>query len=183
MSRFAQLLLAVVVGLYPFAVYFGIQYLSLGSLLLLLLAVAGLRLALGGRSAKTGARLVAVAMLIVAAFAWLRGDAQGLLWYPVLCNSILFAVFAYSLRQPQTIIERLARLREPDLPPAGVAYTRRVTQVWCGFFLLNGGIAAATALAGDMRLWTLYNGLISYGLMGALFAGEWLLRQRLIQKV
>jgi len=26
--------------------------------------------------------------------------------------------------------------------------------------------------------WTLYTGLIAYGLMGLLFAGEWLVRQR-----
>ncbi|WP_323846040.1 hypothetical protein [Microbulbifer magnicolonia] len=179
MTRLAQLTLAIVVALYPFAVYFGMQYLSLGALLLLLLGIAALRLLLGGGNDKVGAKLVALALLSVAVFSWLRGSAEGLLWYPVLCNAILLAVFAYSLRQPQTVIERLARLREPDLPPEGVAYTRRVTQVWCGFFVANGAIAAATVFAGDMQLWTLYNGLVSYGLMGLLLGGEWLLRRRL----
>lgn len=179
MTGLAQLILAIAVALYPFAVYFGIQYLSLGVLLLLLLGIAALRLLLGGGAGKVGAKLVALALLAVAALSWLRGSAEGLLWYPVLCNAILLAVFAYSLRQPQTVIERLARLREPDLPAEGVAYTRRVTQVWCGFFLANGAIAAATVLAGDMQLWTLYNGLVSYGLMGLLLGGEWLLRRRL----
>ncbi|WP_250460494.1 hypothetical protein [Microbulbifer litoralis] len=179
MSRLAQLILALIVALYPLAVYFGIQYLSLESLLCLLLAIACLRLLVGGNNGKIGAKLVAAALAIVAALSWLRGDSSGLLWYPVLCNGILLTVFAYSLRQPQTVIERLARLREPDLPPEGVAYTRRVTQVWCVFFVLNGSLAAATVLHGDMRLWTLYNGLVSYTLMGLLLAGEWLLRRRL----
>lgn len=179
MTKFGQLILAIVVALYPFAVYFGIQYLSLSALLLLLLGIAALRLLLGGRQGKVGTKLVALALLSVAAFSWLRGSAEGLLWYPVLCNAILLAVFAYSLGQPQTVIERLARLREPDLPREGVAYTRRVTQVWCGFFIANGAMAAVTVLAGDMQLWTLYNGLISYGLMGLLLGGEWLLRRRL----
>jgi uncharacterized membrane protein len=72
----------------------------------------------------------------------------------------------------------LARLREPDLPPHAVVYVRRVTQVWCGFFLLNGSVALATALWASERVWALYNGLIAYLLIGTLFAVEWLVRQR-----
>ena len=34
----------------------------------------------------------------------------------------------------QSAIERIARLQHPDLPPEGVVYTRRVTQIWCVFF-------------------------------------------------
>ena len=178
MSRLAQLILALLVALYPLAVYFGIHYLSLGSLLCVLLVIAGMRLLLGGAAGRVGAKLVALALLLVVVMSWLRGDAGGLLWYPVLCNGILLAVFAVSLRQPQTVIERLARLREPNLPPEGVAYTRRVTQLWCLFFIANGLAATATVLAGNMQLWTLYNGLIAYGLMGLLLVGEWLVRCR-----
>jgi uncharacterized membrane protein len=160
-------------------VYFGIRQGSIGILVAVLLAIAGLRLLFGGRGTNIGTRIVALAMGVVALVTWLRGDTLGLLWYPVACNGIFFAVFAYSLRQPQTLIERLARLREPQLSAEGVAYTRKVTLVWCGFFLVNGSVAAITALVGDMQLWTLYNGMLSYLLMAALFAGEWLVRQRL----
>jgi len=59
-----------------------------------------------------------------------------------------------------------------------VAYTRRVTQVWCGFFVLNGSVALVTALWASDATWALYNGLISYCLMGCLFAGEWLVRRK-----
>lgn len=174
-------MLVLAVALYPLAVYFGIQYLSLGALLGVLVVVAVLRLLLGG--GKVGARLVAAALAIVVATSWLRGDVAGLLWYPVLCNVILLAVFAWSLRQPQTVIERLARLREPELPPEGVAYTRRVTQVWCVFFMANGALAAVTVVHGDMQVWTLYNGLLSYALMGMLLAGEWLVRRRVRARI
>jgi uncharacterized membrane protein len=81
-----------------------------------------------------------------------------------------------------SVIERLARLREPDLPPAGVLYTRRVTQIWCVFFIVNGAIALFTALHGDMQIWTLWNGLLSYFLMGTLMAGEWLIRRRIMKQ-
>lgn len=77
------------------------------------------------------------------------------------------------------MIERFARLRHPDLPEAGVHYTRQVTQVWCGFFFVNALVAAWTAVAVSREAWALYNGLIAYVLMGTLFAGEWLVRQRL----
>jgi uncharacterized membrane protein len=47
-----------------------------------------------------------------------------------------------------------------------------------GFFVINGTIAAALTLWAPLAWWTLYNGLIAYLLMGLLFAGEWLVRQR-----
>jgi uncharacterized membrane protein len=49
--------------------------------------------------------------------------------------------------------------------------------VWCGFFILNGCMAAWTAFAASRETWALYNGLISYLLMGVLFAGEWVFRR------
>lgn len=98
--------------------------------------------------------------------------------YPVLVNAVFLAVFAYSLQAPQTVIERLARLREADFPPAAVRYTRRVTQVWCVFFVLNGTTALGLALWASDAAWSLYTGVIAYVLMGLLFAGEFLARQR-----
>jgi uncharacterized membrane protein len=81
------------------------------------------------------------------------------------------------------MIERLARLREPELPPEGVAYTRRVTQAWCVFFVFNGTVALATALWASEAAWSLYNGVIAYGLMGLMFGGEFLLRRRMRKAV
>ena len=69
-------------------------------------------------------------------------------------------------------------MRDPDLSPAAVRYTRTVTIAWCIFFAGNGAMALGTALSGNDRWWTLYNGFLAYLLMGALFAGEWLVRQR-----
>jgi uncharacterized membrane protein len=55
---------------------------------------------------------------------------------------------------------------------------RRVTVVWFVFLLGNATVSAATAVHGDMALWTLYNGLVAYLLMGLLFAVEFLVRRR-----
>lgn len=122
--------------------------------------------------------VTAAGALVLAGTSMLGNHALPLKLYPVLVNTMLLAVFATSLVYPPSVIERLARLREPELPPSGVAYTRRVTQVWCGFFVVNGSIALGTALWASDATWALYNGLIAYGLMGVLFAGEWLVRRR-----
>jgi len=91
-------------------------------------------------------------------------------------NTLLLTVFGLSLKLGPPVVERLARLRHPDLPPDGVRYTRKVTIVWCLFFAANGMIAAALAFWGSWAWWTLYNGVISYVLMAALMLGEWCVR-------
>nr|WP_298522247.1 hypothetical protein [uncultured Halomonas sp.] len=121
--------------------------------------------------------------LIVSILALLGYVHLGVRAWPVLINAALFALFAWSLRHPPSLIERLARRQEPDLPPSGVRYTRRVTQLWCGFFLVNGSIALWTSLYADLSTWALYNGGIAYGLTGALFAGEWCVRQRVRSRI
>ncbi len=80
------------------------------------------------------------------------------------------------------MIERFARLMEPEFPPEAVIYCRKVTMIWCGFFVVNGSIALVTALLGDIKIWTLYNGFISYLLMGLLFGIEYLVRRAVKRK-
>lgn len=117
----------------------------------------------------------------------LIGIGIGILWtevssaaklYPVIINFGLLGWFGRSLVRPPSAIEALARLTEPDLPDYAVNYTRRVTWTWCGFFLVNGLVALYTALFSSFEIWTLYNGLIAYLLMGTLFAVEFLVRRR-----
>ena len=89
---------------------------------------------------------------------------------------MLLTLFAYSLIAPPSMVERLARLDDADLPPAAIAYTRRVTQLWCGFFAANGAVALYTALFATMAEWSFYHGFLAYLLMGLLFAGEYCAR-------
>jgi uncharacterized membrane protein len=131
---------------------------------------------LSRHGAMAGFGVAAIALLGLAV--WKENDPVLVLAYPVAVSSVLLLLFAGSLLRPPSIVERIARLQTPDLPPAAVVYTRRVTQVWCVFFILNGGISAWTAVAASREAWLLYNGLISYLLMGALFGGELLYRRR-----
>ncbi|MFP3089350.1 AMP-binding protein [Treponema sp. TIM-1] len=63
------------------------------------------------------------------------------------------------------------------------AYCRKVTLVWCLFFIINGGIAAATVFFASDVLWSLYNGGISYIFIGILFGGELMVRKRVDKKM
>jgi uncharacterized membrane protein len=105
-------------------------------------------------------------------------ESGWLLAYPVFVSLLFFGVFAASLVFPPPIIERLARLEDPNLPVKGVIYTRKVTQVWCGFFLLNALISLYTIWHGELWLWSLYNGLVFYLLMGLLMLAEMAVRSR-----
>jgi uncharacterized membrane protein len=104
--------------------------------------------------------------------------ARAIKLYPFAVNLSLLVSFGVSLLKPPSAIERLARLKDPNLSPHAVAYTRKVTQVWCVFFFVNGGLALATALWMSDAAWALYNGLLSYLAMGCLFAVEWIIRQK-----
>jgi uncharacterized membrane protein len=114
--------------------------------------------------------------LLLAALAIWNNALLPLKLYPVLVNLGMLAVFGYSLYAPPSVIERMARLSDPALPAYAVAYTRRVTQVWCGFFVINGTLAMVTAIWASAAVWSLYNGVLAYVLMGCLFAGEYLVR-------
>lgn len=95
------------------------------------------------------------------------------LFYPVCMNFMMAVIFGISLVYPPTLIERIARLREPNLDARGVAYTRQVTKIWFVFCVLNMLTSLLTAVSGNIQVWAIYNGVISYCLMGILFAGEY----------
>ncbi|MCE9650896.1 MAG: hypothetical protein K8R18_14855 [Parvibaculum sp.] len=97
--------------------------------------------------------------------------------YPVFMNMTMLFAFALTLWKPPSMIERFARIAEPDLDAHGVAYTRNVTWLWMGFFVVNGSLAFWTALYGSWQQWGVYNGAISYVLAGCLFAGEFIIRK------
>jgi uncharacterized membrane protein len=170
-------------ALYPVLVYFGLRYFGLMSVAWLLIAACAIRLAASRmirpqRAIGREVLLVCGAGIVLAAIGMARGSAQPMLYYPVLVNAVLLVVFAYSIVSPPTVVERIARLREPELPPDGVRYTRRVTLAWVVFFAVNGAIALYTALYASLETWTLYNGVIAYIAMGTMFCAEFLLRLR-----
>lgn len=174
--RLAGLVLLLIGLAYPFIVYLGMDHLSPRLFALVLGALWLLRTLSPGQTPLS--RVLSVTALLFCLLLVLADSSTLLLGYPVLINLALLSLFAGSLVSGMPVIERLARLQEPDLPHAAVRYTRQVTWVWAGFFALNAAIATGLALWAPLAWWTLYTGLIAYLLMGLLFAGEWLVRQR-----
>lgn len=171
--RAATVLVWLATLLYPLVIWIGLARFEPRWLALALLGLALLRALVSREPVWLAA--AAGAMVLVAA-TWLSNDGLPLKLYPVLVNTVLLAVFALSLLRPPTVIERLARLGRPDLPAAAIPYVTRVTRIWCGFFLVNGGIALWTAVAASDATWAIYNGVIAYLLIGALLLGERLVR-------
>ena len=184
MSVAFKVLTALVTALWPLIIFAAVMADVWRYVLPVLAGVMGLKLitTLKARAAGPLVRvgLVLATLALGLCLLSLAFSAIGFMfYYPVAVNLIMLAVFASSLRGEQSIVERLARLQDPELSPRGVRYTRNVTKAWCVFFVLNGAIAAVTAIIGDLKLWTWWNGLLSYGAMGLMFGGEYLLRCRL----
>jgi uncharacterized membrane protein len=178
--RVLSLLTIAITLAYPLALWFGQDRFEPRILALLLLLVALTRLQT--LRVNSAWRWWAGGTFLLLTLAVWANAVLPLKLYPVLVNVILLCVFAYSLMVPPSMIERLARIREPELPAPAIYYTRRVTQVWCLFFALNGVIALITTLWASAAVWTIYNGLVAYLLMGLLFAVEYSVRWRFKQR-
>ncbi|QWD91634.1 hypothetical protein [Polynucleobacter sp. MWH-Braz-FAM2G] len=126
-------------------------------------------------------RALSIVALILGIASLLLRNAEFVYLYPVLVNSVLFTVFVSSLFGNQTIVEKIARLKDTRFTDQQIPYARKVTIVWAIFFLLNGCIALLTIFIDDKAYWSLYNGAISYVLMGLMFAGELYCRKRHIE--
>jgi len=175
MTKFLKVIVAILSICYPFIVYWGMLNYDVNLLLMLLLFFMGIRLIVGGGLEE---RKIIIGTMLCIGVITLFGDGKlGLKFYPVLVNLGFFIVFITSLFSQTSIIERIARINEPSLTPDAIAYTRKVTWAWSLFFLLNGGVAAVTALWASEKVWLLYNGFIAYMLICSLFVGEWIVRK------
>ena len=175
MKRLLKATIIVLSIAYPFMIYWGLQYYQASNLLLLLLILLALRWVASSKKFESIVLLAILITVVTIAFTW--GHQLGLKFYPAMVNLGFLILFGSSLVFPPSMVERLARIQDPNLSPEGVAYTRKVTWIWSIFFVLNGSIAAATAVWASNEVWTLYNGLIAYLLIGILACGERVVRQ------
>jgi uncharacterized membrane protein len=165
---------------YPVLVYFALQAVSPRALGLGILALFALRLAfVAPRKLVAHARLagpVAAAIVAASAVTLVWNDPRALLLSPVLVNVALLLSFALSFSARETLIEALALAQVGTLSLEERAYCRKVTGLWCAFFLANAAVTAELALYGTRESWALYSGLIAYALLGLLLAAEFIYR-------
>ena len=174
--------------LYPVIVYCGYRYwgLSPSRLSLMLLALAFYHFLNFTRSksqverGRTG--IFVVLILVCALVAFLADNILFVKFYPVLVNLSLLSFFGFTLWRPPSFAFRMASLHNKSLENSPSLksverYCQKVTIAWCVFFVVNGSIAAFTVFVGSDKIWSLYNGLISYILIGLFFIVEYLVRK------
>ena len=122
-----------------------------------------------------------VAASTLAFVLWLAAPFPGMLLYapPVAINLALCALFARTLRQGcEPLVSCFARIeRGGQLAPDLVRYTRNLTRVWAGFFVLMAVISATLAVTGPLAAWSLFSNLLNYLLVALFFILEYLYRR------
>jgi uncharacterized membrane protein len=175
------ILRALLVLAYPLLIYAALQRISPRSIALGALALLAARSLLMGRERWLeyariwAAPATGLAIVFAASAIW--NDQRGLLAAPALGSLVLLVTFARSLREHESIVEAIARVRLGVLTGDEARYCRSVTWIWCVFFVANAAIALGLALWGAIEAWALYTGFVSYLLIGTLFSAEYVYRQ------
>ena len=176
-----NVLFACLLLCYPFMVFFGFKYFEPRVVSLALIVILLLRFVFLSKKTKdisllsTRLSLLAGFLILIAVQIFNKGIFIKL--YPFFMSAIFFFSFAYSLKHKPSMAERFARMQHKKLPAKATRYLRKVTLLWCVFFVLNGTIALYTTFFTPIEVWTFYNGFLSYILMGVLFILELIFRQ------
>ena len=96
-------------------------------------------------------------------------------FYPPVVNFGLFVIFFSSTFQEKTVIQKIALSMEPDAKAPVLDYTRKLTYVWSVFMFVNFLVSVWTIFM-PKEIWAVYNGIISYILVGILFGVEYIVR-------
>lgn len=172
-KHFFKRLLFVLSLMYPFAVYFLRETFSYSCFGVFLIVVLILRAFLE-KNLNQRFLFLMISGIMGTLFFW--NDRIAVHLYPVIVSLSFAAVLGWTLIYPPSLIERFARIFEGDLDARGVVYTRKVTILWLLFCVINAGISLATLLIDNPEIWMLYNGLISYVLIGIIMGSEYLFR-------
>jgi len=163
---------------YPVLIYAGLTLVrprTLAIILAVLLLAHGV-VTWPQRGLAQVSRPILLPVVAVLLLAGLLNQGQFFLLVPVLINAVLLIAFGRTLLWGLPMVETFARLRGRELPDEEVVYCRVVTGLWCLFFAFNGGVTLWLALGATLAWWTLYTGVVSYALIGTLFAAEMVYR-------
>jgi uncharacterized membrane protein len=106
--------------------------------------------------------------------------------YPALADLVYITIFGTSLFIPPTIVYSFINVFDKKLTEHLEKayfenYCHKCTIYWCIFFIVDFIISLITAFFGSDLVWGVYNGGITYVLMGLLFVGEYVII-KLIEK-
>lgn len=209
MKKFLKALFYVVAAVYPilvftFLVIFKVDTKIL-SLCIIALAAAFFLSATGSKKTDANEKtsldwkpfLSSVLFLSAGLFCFITGKEFFLKIYSVVISATMLFVFGSTLFMPPNIIFRFATLSDKSIKGSSFEhkvykYCEKVTIVWCCFFILNGTAATLTTFSEKIfglspetarKVWAIYNGGISYVLMGMLFTIEFIIRKLVDKKM
>lgn len=168
---------------YPVIVFLSLVVFKLPVRLIALCVVLfGFVLLMGGKDSKSS--VIKALVILLFAFVCVALNSSLLLkFYPVAMNAVLLCIFALSLLRRECIIFKFALLKDKSLATSFnrylvLQYCKKVCVTWCVFFVCNALIALWTILKATDGVWVVYNGGVSYCLMGLLFAIEYIIRKK-----
>lgn len=196
MKTFLKVLFAIIAALYPVLVFL---FLVVFKLPVRVLSVCIIALAFTfflSATARQGKKLQfdkrpllsSILFLTAGLFCFFTNKDIFLRLYSVVVSATFLFVFGSSLFFPPVIVFRFATLQDKSIISSKnerkiYDYCKKVTIAWCLFFIINGLISAFTAFFCDARIWSIYNGGISYVLMGLMFTIEFIIRRRVNSKM
>ncbi|HEX3478786.1 MAG TPA: hypothetical protein VHT91_27380 [Kofleriaceae bacterium] len=131
-------------------------------------------------SAKRAQRRAALQLpaiaLVFAVLGWISDDGTWLLILPSATQGAFGIAFLRSL-SGVPLIEHFARMVKPELGPGELAHCRAWTRIWGIYLLVLAAIGLGLARWAPLAVWTGYVGVVSYVLVGALFAVEYVIRK------
>lgn len=183
LKRISIIIFSVSAVLYPALVYYFlvIRNIPLRHFSLFIIAFALIAFIVG-TSRKKSFFYGSLVLLSVGVLCLITDFALILKFYPLLMNILFLVTFGSTFFISPNMIFRFAAMQDKSIKGSLgekkiEAYCFKVTIIWCVFFIVNGSIAAWTIFSGSDVLWSVYNGGISYLLIGSLFAGEFIVRK------
>lgn len=164
----------------PWVLYWTLSHREVGVAALALIGWAVIRTIPIVLSAQRAQRAVALRLSAIAigfaVLGWVSGDGTWMLVLPSATQATFGATFLRSL-SATPLIEHFARMVKKDLSPGERVHCRRWTRVWGVYLIVLAAIGLGLAKWASLAVWTAYVGVVSYLLVGALFAVEYVVRK------
>lgn len=182
MKPLLTLVVVILSVIYPLWVYFSIQELTAQFFGLLIAAIALVKYIVAQDKTSKHELILFVASLGCAAFIMLSNSIYAIKLYPAVISIFMASLFAASLFNNESLIEKMARLSGKTITPIAKIYTKKLTGVWSILLLVNALIALYLTFFASTQAWALYSGLLAYIFFGVFFLAEMVYRRYFIAK-